>query len=193
MRAVGLCFRNLMQPNRYLILALLTAGLTSCQNGQSVKVATLEPLQAMSRPIELAKFMGDWYVIAHIPTFIEKEAYNAVESYKLKDDGTIATTFTFNQGRSDGPVKTYRPRGWVHNHETRTEWRMQFLWPFQASFLINEFDESAGITVIGVPDRSYVWIMARSKTIPEARYSELVKELERTGHDVSKLRRVPQN
>ena len=27
--------------------------------------------------------MGDWYVIASIPTFIEKEAYNAVESYRL--------------------------------------------------------------------------------------------------------------
>jgi apolipoprotein D and lipocalin family protein len=136
--------------------------------------------------------MGDWYVIAHIPTFIEKEAYNAVEGYKLAGDGTIETTFTFLKGGFDGEKKTYRPRGFVYNQQTRTEWRMQFLWPFKAAFLITEFDESAGITVIGVPDRSYVWIMARAKTIPAERYAELVEELKRTGHDVAKLRRVPQ-
>jgi len=45
--------------------------------------------------VNIKEFMGSWYVIAHIPTFIEKEAYNAIESYKLNNDGTIATTFTF--------------------------------------------------------------------------------------------------
>ena len=44
--------------------------------------------------VDLERFMGDWYVIANIPTFIEKNAYNAVESYRLAEDGTIETTFT---------------------------------------------------------------------------------------------------
>jgi hypothetical protein len=34
--------------------------------------------------------------------------------------------------------------------------------------------------------------MARSKALPESRYQELVAFLADTGHDVSKLRRVPQ-
>ena len=45
--------------------------------------------------VDLERFMGDWYVIANIPTFLEKGAHNAVETYALNDDGTIATTFTF--------------------------------------------------------------------------------------------------
>ena len=28
--------------------------------------------------VDLERFMGDWYVIASIPTFIETEAYNAI-------------------------------------------------------------------------------------------------------------------
>jgi len=52
--------------------------------------------------VDLSRFMGDWYVIAHIPTFVEDEAYNAVESYRLDDDGTIATVFTFRQGSFTG-------------------------------------------------------------------------------------------
>jgi hypothetical protein len=34
--------------------------------------------------------------------------------------------------------------------------------------------------------------MARSKTLPEKRYQELVAMLAQSGHDISKLRRVPQ-
>ncbi len=135
--------------------------------------------------------MGDWYVIAHIPAFIEDEAHNAVESYALDKDGTIATTYVFNDGGLDGPLKTYRPRGFVHNDETKAEWRMQFVWPFKAAYLIVHLDDAYQTTVIGVPDRDYAWIMARTKTLPEARYQELVEILAETGHDLTKLRRVP--
>jgi apolipoprotein D and lipocalin family protein len=33
--------------------------------------------------VDLERFMGDWYVIANIPTFIEKGAHNAVEGYQM--------------------------------------------------------------------------------------------------------------
>ena len=42
--------------------------------------------------VDLPRFMGPWHVIANIPTFIERDAYNAVESYQLDPDGSIATT-----------------------------------------------------------------------------------------------------
>ena len=48
--------------------------------------------------VDLERFMGDWYVIANIPTFIETNAYNAMESYRLAGDGTVATTFNFREG-----------------------------------------------------------------------------------------------
>lgn len=153
--------------------------------------AKLPPLQPIARQVDLQKFMGDWYVIAHIPTFIETKACNAVENYALSPDGTIATTFTFNQGSLDGPLKTYRPRGFVYNRKTNAEWRMQFLWPFKAPFLITDLSPDYQTTIIGVPDRKYVWIMARTKTLPAKRYTEMVKFLGESGHDISKLRRVP--
>lgn len=176
-----------------LLFAVTLATLhTGCQTAPCAAGSTrLEPLRALDRPVDLERFMGDWYVIAHIPTFIEKEAYNGVESYRLAEDGTIPTTYVFNKGGFDGPLKTYRPRGFVHNRETNTEWRMRFVWPFKAAYLIVYLDDNYETTIIGVPDRDYAWIMARSKTLPDARYDELVAVLADTGHDVSKLRRVP--
>lgn len=150
-----------------------------------------QPLRAIDRKVDLNRFMGDWYVIAHIPAFIEDEAHNAVESYRLDEDGSIATTYVFNDGSLDGPPKTYRPTGFVHNRETNAEWRMQFIWPFKSAYLIAYLDEEYQTTIIGVPDRDLVWIMARTKTLPEARYQELVKWLADNGHDLTKLRRVP--
>ena len=80
------------------------------------------PIQTVPH-VDLQRFMGDWYVIANIPTFVEKDAYNAVESYEFDADGTIATTFTFRKGSFDGKPKRYRPRGFVLDRETDADAR----------------------------------------------------------------------
>ena len=99
--------------------------------------------ETMSRPpiataahVDLPRFMGDWYVIANIPTFIETGAHNAVESYRLAPDGTIETTFTFNADAFDGPEKRYHPLGFVVDRESNAVWGMQFIWPIKADYRI---------------------------------------------------------
>ena len=141
--------------------------------------------------VDLPRFMGDWYVIASIPTRLEKRAYNAVESYRLRPDGTIATTFTYRKGSFDGPVKTMRPRGWVRD-SSNAVWGMQFIWPIKAEYLIAYLDENYTQTVIARTARDYVWIMARTPAISEPDYQRLLAEVERLGYSAAKLRRVPQ-
>ena len=60
--------------------------LTGCATG-----GARDPMQVIER-VDLERFMGQWYVIANIPTLIEKGAHNAVESYRLDSDGSIATS-----------------------------------------------------------------------------------------------------
>jgi len=183
-------FLNLVMKSAITTCGALALGLSSCQSVSNSKPS--EKLQPLSRHIDLKKFMGDWYVIGNIPTFIEKEAYNAKETYELADDGSIPTTFTFNKGGFDGPLKTLHPKGKVYNKETNTEWRMQFIWPLKSDYLITYVSDDYQTTIIGVPSRKYAWIMARTKTLPDAEYAALVDELKRQGHDISKLRKVPQ-
>ena len=152
---------------------------------------SLPPLKTVEK-IDLPRFMGPWYVIAAIPTFIETKAYNAIEDYRLEPDGTIDTVFTFNQGGFDGPPKRYNPRGFVVDRVNNSTWGMQFLWPFKAEFLITYLSPDYSQTVIGRTQRDYVWIMARTPQIPEVDYQRLLKELSAQGYDLSKLRKVPQ-
>ena len=151
----------------------------------------MPPLTTVPR-VDIPRFMGNWYVIANIPTWLEEGAHNAVESYQLDADGTIKTTFTFRQGGFDGPLKTYNPRGFILDTDSNAAWGMRFLWPFKAEYLIISLDEGYSQTVIGRSKRDYVWIMARTPTIPEADYQRIADWLATIGYDTGRLRRVPQ-
>ncbi len=154
--------------------------------------------QSVSKPmptvdsVDLDRFMGDWYVIANIPTFIEKGAHNAIETYRLDDDGTIDTVFTFNADSFDGKRKKYNPRGFVRDTGTNATWGMQFIWPIKAEYLIIYLDEAYTQTVIGRSARDYVWIMAREPQMPAADYDRIIGRLADLGYDVSKIEKVPQ-
>jgi apolipoprotein D and lipocalin family protein len=142
--------------------------------------------------VDLKRFMGDWYVVANIPTFIEKDAHNAVESYQLDTDGTIKTTFSFRDGSFDGPLKTYHPTGYVIDKKTNALWGMQFLWPIKADYRIVFLDQNYQDTIIARRARDYVWIMSRRPDISESTYQKLRQVVGELGYDVEKLQKVPQ-
>jgi apolipoprotein D and lipocalin family protein len=142
--------------------------------------------------VDLDRFMGDWYVIANIPTFLEKGAHNAVETYELNDDGTIATTFVFRDGGFDGEEKRYNPKGFVRDTASNAEWGMRFIWPIKADYRIVYLDEDYTQTVIARQKRDFVWIMAREPNISDQEYDKLVDFVGSIGYDVSKIERVPQ-
>lgn len=167
------------------LITAATIVLAGCQSHQP------PPINLVDK-VDLPRFMGDWYVIANIPTFVEKGAHNAVESYRLDPDGTIATTFTFRADGFDGPVKTYHPRGYVVEKSSNSVWGMQFIWPFKGDFRIVYLTPDYGQTVIGRQNRDYVWIMARTPSIPEADYQKILGLLAEQGYDTRLIQRVPQ-
>lgn len=153
---------------------------------------SVHPPLALAENVDIERFMGDWYVIANIPTAIEKGAHNAIESYRLAEDGTIATTFTFRKDGFDGAEKRYTPRGFVREGTGNAVWGMRFIWPVKADYRIAYVDPGYTQTVIGREARDYVWIMARSPQIAEADYERLVAFVAAQGYDTAKIRRVPQ-
>jgi apolipoprotein D and lipocalin family protein len=151
---------------------------------------TSTPLRTVPR-VDLDRFMGDWYVIANIPTFIERKAYNAIESYERVDEKKIATSFRFNKGSFDGPVKTFRPTGFVKENPSNAIWGMQFIWPFKADYRVIYLNEDYTQTVIGRNKRDYVWVMARTPVIPDADYDMIIDLIAKQGYDPVKIRLVP--
>ena len=164
-----------------LVVTIILSG-AGCQS--------YEPIRTMSY-VDLTRFAGDWYVLASIPTFIEKEAYAAVESYSEPVNGRVATTFRFRKGGFDGPEKVYNPTGFVREDTGNAVWGMQFIWPVKAEYRILYVDDDYRFSIVGRSKRDYVWIMARSADVSEADYEALISIVEAEGYNLSQLRRVP--
>jgi apolipoprotein D and lipocalin family protein len=143
--------------------------------------------------VDLDRYMGSWYVIESIPSRLEKDAWNQVETYAREADGSIRTTFTYNKGAFDGPEKSIHARGFVKDGDTNAVWGMQFVWPIRADYRIAWIADDYGSVLVARDKRDYVWIMARRPTLPPDELERLERKAAELGYDVAKIRRVPQS
>jgi apolipoprotein D and lipocalin family protein len=171
-------------PSKHLLLVYVAFLASGCAS---------QPEMETVDHVDLERFMGRWYVIANIPTFVEKGAHNAVESYELNRDGSIATTFTYRAGSFDGKEKAYHPKGFVKDTQSNAVWGMRFIWPFKADYRIVYLDDDYTKTIIGRNKRDYVWIMAREPQISVGDFEELIERAGTLGYDRTKIQTVPQN
>lgn len=168
------------------LLLLVVSLLAGC-------AGSLPPMKTVEN-VEMQRFMGDWYVIAAIPTFLENEAHNAVESYVLNPDGSVAITYQFNDGGYDGEEKVYSATGYINEaYPGNAVWGVEFVWPFRADYRVIYLDDGYRHTIIGRKARDYVWIMARDAHLSPGRYRQLKEYVAASGYDLGELRRIPQS
>ncbi len=136
--------------------------------------------------------MGDWRVIANIPYFAERGCVESIESYALRSDGKIANWFRFRKGSFDAPQKRIDFVAEVTNPRTNAEWRVHFAPLISAAYLIIDLDPGYRWVVVGHPSRRYGWIMARTPTLSDATYRNLLERLEAQGYDSRAFVKVPQ-
>jgi len=151
-----------------------------------------EPPPATVNSVDLPRYMGDWYVIAHIPYALERGKVGTLDRYAMRPDGKMDNIFLFRKGSLDAPLEQWKGVAWVHNKKTNAEWRVQFLWPFRNAYLILDLDKDYQWSAVGLPSRKLAWILSRTPTLPEETYTGIVKRLGEKGYDTSKLARVPQ-
>ena len=142
--------------------------------------------------VDLERFSGEWYVIANIPTFLERKAYNAIEAYAVRDADTVETTFSFNKGSPDGKRKRYTPVATVRPNTGNAVWGMQFIWPFKLEYRVLWLDDDYTVTVIGRSKRDYVWVMARAPQLDPATRATVMAFLAAEGYDLEAIQDVPQ-
>ena len=165
---------------------MFAALLSSCSAAPSKP-----PLKTVAH-VDLPRFMGDWYVFAHIPYGLEKGKVGTLDRYALRPDGRIQNSFLFRRGSLDAPLEEWKGIAWVHDKESNAEWRVQFVWPLRAPFLVIDLDPQYQWAVIGDPPRKLAWVMTRKTTLDESTYREILKRWEAQGYDASLLKKVPQ-
>ena len=158
------------------VLAVVSALLvTSCVH------QAREPMQTVSY-VDIKKFMGDWHVLANIPTFAERGAVNPIERYTLNENGTIDTRFSFIRAK-DGAKKELKATGYVQQDSNNAVWGMQFIWPIKADYRVIYLDPDYQTTIIGRKKRDYLWIMARDPNLSRETLDHLINIAVELGYD----------
>lgn len=149
--------------------------------------------------LDLNKYAGLWYEIARLPNrFQRKCAADVTARYQLLDDGTISVINACVE--SDGTKKTAKGVARLANKEGPTSKLEVRFAPSFLSFLpfvwgdywVIDLAPDYSYSVVGNPDRSYLWILSRTPKIEESAYAKIVGNLEMQGYDTSELMITPQ-
>ncbi|MBY0515438.1 MAG: lipocalin family protein [Bacteriovoracaceae bacterium] len=164
-----------------IMMVLMTTGCSTTQYSKTVP------------KVDIDRFMKKWYVIAGRLTFLEKGAHNAVEVYTWnKEESRIDIDFTFLKDSFSGKVKSVPQKAWIHNSKDNAHWKVSPFWPVKFNYLIIDLADDYSWTVIGVPGQEWVWIMAQDWKMSDETLAMIVKRIEASGYNVSKIKRVPQ-
>ena len=110
-----------------IILMWVFMILTSC--------SSIPKYESQITDVNLPKFMGQWYVMAGRFTPLEKDVYNAIETYAYdKEKDKINIGFKYHKGGFTGPEKTIPQTGWVYNKTSNAHWKVSPFWPLKFMF-----------------------------------------------------------
>ncbi len=141
--------------------------------------------------VDLARFMGTWYLVGGLPTRYERQAWNAVETYTLLRDGRIQTTLAFNQGRTDGPRKFIEAPAQVRPGTGNAIWDVRVFGPVKAQYVVAWLSDDYSMMLVARDARDYAWLFSRCPNVPSADMERAREHLRGWGYDLSAWRTVP--
>ena len=127
--------------------------------------------------------MGTWYEIARLPKWFERDMVHVSAEYAL-DGETLRIK---NSGWRGGERKVSTAVGHFVGPADEGAFRISFFRPFYGDYRIIWLSLDYDLALVTGEDRSSLWILARSATIPGERRHMLVKMASDWGFDVSKL------
>ena len=137
--------------------------------------------------------MGRWYVAASIPTYFEKGATNCVEDY-IWDEGEGRVQVRFSYTKPGGGEGAILQRATMVNPPSNTEWaispKLGVYLPLGLGYILCHCADDYSSCIVGLPDRSNVWIMGRDRCLPPAVYADGLRRVEALGFDMSKVVRI---
>lgn len=149
--------------------------------------------------VDLERFAGPWYLIAHIPTDRDRAAHNAVEIYAPQADGSVAMTYSNRLGGFDGTPKHMTPVGFPSPDTGNAVWGIRFtipgtplVWPFRYEYRISYLAPDYSEMIVARSRQDLLWLFSRQPTMDAARYAAHRARIAAWGYAAEDLQRVPQ-
>ena len=134
--------------------------------------------------VELKKYLGKWYEIAHLPARFQKGCTDTTATYTLSEDGNISV---LNECRRNGKVKRAKGKAKVVDKNSGAKLKVTFFWPFYGDYWIINLGQDYDYAVVGTPNRKYLWILSRTPQMVDKLFSQLIESVKSKGFDVNNL------
>lgn len=171
---------------------LITALLLAAGHGTAL-AADVRSVQEL----DLGRYAGTWYEQASFPMYFQRNcAGNTTANYALqpdatirvsnrceKQDGTMIEAEGIAKPSGNGPAELK-----VRFAPAFLSW-LPFVW---ADYWVIALDDDYQWAVVGTPNREYLWILSREKTISAELFKQLSDKAKQQGFDISKLKMTQQ-
>ena len=142
------------------------------------------PLQTVSK-VDLNKYLGTWYEIARYEHFFEKDCKNVTANYSIMDENLIQVINScvkiITNEKKEAKARAYA------DDNTNSKLKVRFFRPFYGDHWVLILDEQYNYAVVGTPNREYLWILSRTKTIDENIKTDILNKLPSLGFEPSKF------
>jgi apolipoprotein D and lipocalin family protein len=158
------------------LFLILSGGCTSVPGGLTVV-----------SDFDLERYLGKWYEIARLDHKFESGLSNVSATYGLRDDGGIRVV---NRGYKEETGKWDETVGKAYFVESPNKGRLKvsFFGPFYGGYNIIELDQVGyQYAIVAGPNRSYLWILARTPEIEQGLFDKLVSNARELGFPTDDL------
>ncbi len=141
---------------------------------------------------KLEKYLGKWYEIARLDHKFERGLTRVTATYSLRNDGGVKV---LNRGYSakENAWEEAEGKAYFVKESNLGFLKVSFFGPFYGSYIVFALDhENYQYSLVCGPDKSYLWILARTPKISNELIKTLTAKAEAAGFDTSNLTFVNQ-
>ena len=84
-------------------------------------------------------------------------------------------------------MKQAKGKAKVVDKNSNAKLKVTFVWPFYGDYWIIKLGNDYDYSVVGTPNRKYLWILSRTPQMDDKLYSQLIEYVKSKGFDVNKL------
>ena len=135
---------------------------------------------------DASRYIGKWYEIARLENRFERGLEQVTATYGQRSDGGISV---LNRGYDPRKQKWNESEGKAYftGAPTTAALKVSFFGPFYGGYNVIALDDEYKYALVSGPNRDYLWILARTPTIPDKVKDDYVRIARSLGFRVDQL------
>ncbi|KRD15107.1 lipocalin [Acidovorax sp. Root267] len=163
-----------------MVMVAMVLALTGCSS------ASPPPGIAPFTPFDLARYEGRWYEVARLDHPFERGMTDVSATYQRRGDGSVRVLNRgFDTGKNDWRQSEGKAK--FTGDASTASLKVSFFGPFYGGYHVAALDADYQWALVVGPDRSYCWILSRTKQLAPAVREQLIARANVLGIDTQAL------